>query len=533
MDVTEAGQAQAFLRVVRTATGGTAETYEVFSFSSSTNAFASLAKLALTADAGILQPQNPNHTSAEQGIVLTQAAILETEPNFRKAAEAQLFPALPPATTELTIQALRDWVLFTRRREKQCGTDAPVVPVPPKTYRVFNVLAKNAEDAKQNGVPELQAIFADPTKMADAIKSLVVREQRAGHDLVVTFAGDSAQALFDAAAADADWKLFNPGNTIFFVAAGAKGDTDGALQLSRMSAFESAISADSTEDPAAIRFPIVPLPADAAPPDADGVMVFLTAPTGTKLPVFVITSPRAWDELVGSLPSASQDQLNAQMTASANPFGAVNFSGATANIADNTATDLAGVLKTQHFIIKGMAIWAKAGDPNLALYGQQALALKTALGNLVAPNVLPGHPGSQADVPPSAPAIIFLFAVVTRNALATIASVRGDAHVFFADAPNVKFSFGNGTPQGSALQDFINAFPAGRKVRSVALFTTGAPDAQAAERQNTMFDAFKAANLTAATNAAAQPSQLSQADSDALKAKGFDPTRVDDVIMLI
>src|SRR5262249_9225267 len=157
---------------------------------------------------------------------------------------------------------------------------------------------KNAEDAKQNIVPQLQAAFADPTKTADLVKSLIARQQREGHGLVVTFAGDSAQALFDPAAADADWKLLHPGNAIFFVAAGAKGDTDGALQLSRVRTFESAISADSTEDSGAVRFPIVPLPADATPPDADGIMVFLTAPMGTKLPVFVITNRDAWARLV-------------------------------------------------------------------------------------------------------------------------------------------------------------------------------------------------------------------------------------------
>jgi hypothetical protein len=536
VDVTEAGQAQAFLRVVRTVSGGTAETYEVSLFSSSGNAFVSLAKLALSADAGILQPQNPNHTHAEQGLVLAQAAILETDPEFRKAAEAQLFPALPPATTELTIQALRDWVLFIRRREKQCGTDAPVAPVLPKTYRIFNAIAKNAEDAKQNIVPQLQAAFADPTKTADLVKSLIARQQREGHGLVVTFAGDSAQALFDPAAADADWKLLHPGNAIFFVAAGAKGDTDGALQLSRVRTFESAISADSTEDSGAVRFPIVPLPADATPPDADGIMVFLTAPTGTKVPVFVITNRDAWARLVQSLPTASQDQLSGQMAASAKLAGTVSFSGGTANLADNSAADLAAALRAQHLLIEGIAIWAKAGDPNLALYGQQALALKAALGNVIAPNVLPSHPGSQADVPAPGPAIILLLghAVVTRDALAIVAAVRGDRHAFTRNAPNTKFSFSDATPQGTALQDFINAFPAGRQVRSVALFTTGALDAQATARQSAVFDAFKAANRTAATaNAAAsQPPQLSQADRDALTRSGFDLTGVDDVIML-
>src|SRR6185312_5254107 len=93
--------------------------------------------------------------------------------------------------------------------------------------------------------------------------------------LVIQFAGNSATALSDLSAAESDWRLLNPGDTIQLAAAGAKDETDGALQLSRIRTFESAISADSKEDPAAKEIAILPYPQTAIPADADGVMLLV------------------------------------------------------------------------------------------------------------------------------------------------------------------------------------------------------------------------------------------------------------------
>jgi hypothetical protein len=75
---------------------------------------------------------------------------------------------------------------------------------------------------------------------------------------VIRFTGNSATALSDLSAAESDWRLLNPGDTIQLAAAGAKDETDSALQLRRIRTFESAISADSKEEPAAKEIAILP-----------------------------------------------------------------------------------------------------------------------------------------------------------------------------------------------------------------------------------------------------------------------------------
>jgi len=404
VDLMLPGSAQAFLRLRRARiTSGTSELYEILLPAPATpppaNPFLGLARLALTADASVLQPQNPNHALAEDGLILVQAAVIETESTFRSTAEAWLFPALPTATSELIIQALRDWVLFTRRREEQCGFGVPPPPPPPpRTYRIFNILAENP-DAGQSQAQQLVQVFADPTRLAVFVQEQLGKQKSAGRDFIVTFAGDSAQPLFDLAAAEADWKLFQPGDKIFFAAAGERADNDAALQLSRIRTFETAISADSTEDPSAIRFPIVPLPDAAVAPDADGIMFFLTAVSNTSEQVYTVMSDHAnqWKELTGSIPNSSVGIIGQLMAlAGATQIGTVNFRGETTTIADTSAENIKTQLQGK--VVEDMAVWAKANDPRLALREQQASAFRTALSDLVQSNVLLKNLLSQADV---------------------------------------------------------------------------------------------------------------------------------------
>ena len=246
---------------------------------SSTNT-ASLAKLDLMADLDVVNPANTFHGYAVNGLDIVQAAVIETEPSFERRAEAELFPSLPPATSELVIQAVRDWVMFTKRREEQCAREVvPLPPPPPRSYRVINL----------SGSPDqAQAIFADltlnlqrPTTLASLLNRLI--KDSGEMILVVKFAGDSATMLSDAGTAKSDWEAFNPGNTIYLAAAGASGETDNSLQKNRIKTFEGAISADSVEDPSAQELAILPFPAGVNLGGADGLMLLVTAMQRTDL----------------------------------------------------------------------------------------------------------------------------------------------------------------------------------------------------------------------------------------------------------
>src|SRR5262249_23945649 len=60
-----------------------------------------LANLDLIADAGVLDPANLNHQLAQNGLDIVQASLIESEPTFEQQASGELFPSLPPATSEL------------------------------------------------------------------------------------------------------------------------------------------------------------------------------------------------------------------------------------------------------------------------------------------------------------------------------------------------------------------------------------------------------------------------------------------------
>ncbi|MEI6668476.1 MAG: hypothetical protein WCP29_09995 [Acidobacteriota bacterium] len=233
-----------------------------------------MGRLRLVADSQVVQPANVHHQYAETGLDIVQAALIVSEPTIKATADAQLFPPLPPATAEVAIQAVRDWVMFTRRRETQCAVvAAPVEVLPPRRYRILNVLAKNKEDAARQ-VEQLTALAQDPPSFARTLVSLMARDE---HALVVNFPGGSATTDTDPSAIESDWRtFFRPGESIVYAAVGAQGETDAALQLNRLHTFESAIAADSTETPTAKEVSILPYPDAAVPLGADGIMLFIT-----------------------------------------------------------------------------------------------------------------------------------------------------------------------------------------------------------------------------------------------------------------
>jgi hypothetical protein len=239
-----------------------------------------LGELMLIADPDVASASNANHQYAVSGLDLVQAALVVSEPNLESNAEALLFPGQSAASTELVIQAVRDWVAFTKRRQKQCQQEVvPVPQAPPRRYRVLSYTGREKGDAQA-----FAKAMQDTTKRVDAIKFLLTEDQRQQHvELVVTYAGASAAATSDLAAAEADWKTFNPGDQIIYSVIGAVGESDATLQLSRLRTFLGAIAVNSKEDQAVAREDtIIPYPQEVVPGDADGVMVIVSVVSAVK-----------------------------------------------------------------------------------------------------------------------------------------------------------------------------------------------------------------------------------------------------------
>ena len=235
-----------------------------------------LGQLLLGADAGVVDASNAYHLAADQGLDLVQAALVVSEPGLKAQASSLLFPAADAGTPELVIQAVRDWVAFTRRRERRCAADvAPPQPLPPRRYRVLEQTFDSV-DAAHRFIADFEALLKSPAALAQQLQALLAVAGREKLHLVVGYAGGSAVAQSDLVAAEVDWKTFGPGKDIHYTAVGALGETDAALQIGRLATFEAAIAADSREVKGAAQDVLLPYPEAGLPEDADGVMLFVT-----------------------------------------------------------------------------------------------------------------------------------------------------------------------------------------------------------------------------------------------------------------
>ncbi|MBZ5558155.1 MAG: hypothetical protein LAO77_12850 [Acidobacteriia bacterium] len=273
-----------FFRLTRTVTNGSKIVYELAlvqrsadtggasSFALNTVTSVPIAALLLTPDRDVVNATNRNHRYAEAGLAVVQTALIVSDPNIKAMADAQLFPPPSTAPTELTIDAVRDWVMFTKRREKRCSPGVtPAAPLATRRYRVLNVTA-NAIDLADKVRSDFEANRTSTNRepLANWINALIAEKQREV-SLVLTYAGGSTTADTDPDLSD--WRSFHPGSVIYYAAIGAVGETDEMLELNRLISVESVLGgrSDKTQEVA-----IIPYPEAAAPADADGIMLLIT-----------------------------------------------------------------------------------------------------------------------------------------------------------------------------------------------------------------------------------------------------------------
>jgi hypothetical protein len=106
------------------------------------------------ASATLLEDQNALVAGGElHGAALAAIAAIASaldDAAFETTAAAKLFPAAAPTRgDEPSVRATRDWVLFHRRRDKECAvTEPPVTPAPTTCHTLYRVEPEFAERAE-------------------------------------------------------------------------------------------------------------------------------------------------------------------------------------------------------------------------------------------------------------------------------------------------------------------------------------------------------------------------------------------------
>lgn len=227
---------------------------------------------SFTESVAVAEETNAAHEKALESIRTIATAL--KEPLFRETAERNLFPPLPAKTDELVIRPTLDWVLFHRRRDKNCGAAQPQPrPEPPNRYRVFELTAQDAGDAKQ---------WFELAQSPDAANQAKVREKLKGipsvpePELYVEFGGGTSTLKTDPSAIAADWPGFRPGNTLAYALVARPASTE-TLEENRLRVLSAAVPQAVTDTSSPAREEALSeVPSGWVDPKADGSMLLIT-----------------------------------------------------------------------------------------------------------------------------------------------------------------------------------------------------------------------------------------------------------------
>ncbi len=320
----------------------------------------------------VYQVTNARHGQAISGLQVVGSALADA--GFVNTASNLLFPPLPPASDELIVRGTRDWVLFHRRRTKQCAVEVKAPPMPPpRQYAVYHLALTDDGGKLSSQLAEVKAWLNGGDVSAPPFVPVVD----------VEFQGGVASLISDPAAIRTDWSAKNPGNTLLYgaiastPAAAAEGDD---LASSRLAQIEMVVS--SSSPPAATivseLLPAVPRSPVVAGPD--GVIVLVTA---RPVPVCHTVARMIDGASIGRINKGSTSgDLATISNKLANKVGDVSFDQGTATVAGNSLAPVVNTLKTQGGIPVAALVVSGSGDSaaNVAAHKAQAEAIMSALG---------------------------------------------------------------------------------------------------------------------------------------------------------
>ena len=340
-------------------------------------------------DDNVVEPTNTWHVDALKALNTLGQAL--PDPQFEPQNSALLFPPPPPPSDDLQIQATFDWVLFQRRRTKQCHPEVVVTPVQSRRYQLWHGLVGNADFFKL----ALNALHTNAPFNRDQVifQRVDVPEFAPGIVTLLTLR-DSIQT---------DWTNVKPGPNILYggIAGSDAAKQDGdILALGRLKELELAIEPISEPTQNATTEVLPSIHPDLAVPGVDGIIVLFTLLDKVTHNVYEISTS---DQLQGLINAVTAPGTGVTLQVElkrfqATPLGEVTFASKTADVLDDSLASVVSAWKALGVADPADArTFSNTGDAAdvIASRIDQANAILAALGPTVpvtSQSVIPVQP---------------------------------------------------------------------------------------------------------------------------------------------
>jgi hypothetical protein len=462
---------------------------------------------------------------------------------FADAATRTLFPPPPPPTEELTVRGTLDWVLFHRRRTKECAV-AVERPAPPPAakYQVYHYRIRELAEVKA-----IREALRTPTGITQFEFERVA---------IVEYPAAQAILLSDIAS---DWQRVAPANTLAYAAIATAGDEDTPpLEQARLTRLAGTLAPGTQPDASTALEPLKDVPAALQVPGVDGMVFVVTRQVVNEecQRVFAVRNMDIWKRIQSLLTRTSPEEATAEfINKNVSPFlrevlfelGRPRFDSDSGKPLDETQLPALAPAWNAEPVLKGLAVahravWLPPGDPSAARHEVEAGAVEEAMPvaaaitrETVASRVAPVDVALGEENPQRRCSVVtFLVAahplVVTRNAMVIVASVEATNHFPGRDAPVARVKFVNNVPDEDTLKRFIRSLPEDQPVNGITLAAITPPLDDADVRVRTIVDELGEAGRPKPSRRGS--SKLSGSDRQRLMDTGHAIEGFDEVIFL-
>ena len=225
-------------------------------------------KVKLLHDPDILDPANAWHGIALQAVSAIGVALKDAL--FADNAENLLFPSPETNETGLVVRAVRDWVLFHRRRNKRCSVDVVRPALPPKRYQVFVVNMEELGESPPTAKEIQQAFAGNNEEQLDYLRS------KCKAVTIVEYAGGKATLLTQEPTVKSAWQAqVSGGNKIALGLIATKGEDDvEILEVARVDRVEQVVSSLTPLADGAESLSVSDVPSNFDTPATDGFILY-------------------------------------------------------------------------------------------------------------------------------------------------------------------------------------------------------------------------------------------------------------------